>query len=107
MGVQHWHVKSGKCLHTIKEDKNPIFCLDYAEDGSTFCTAGRDRILRVYDEATKQLKAQLIDGDQKTTAGHSNRVFALKCVDPHTVISGGWDNTVQIWDLRRGYSVRS
>eukprot|EP00397_Hematodinium_sp_SG-2012_P039480 GEMP01043108.1.p1 GENE.GEMP01043108.1~~GEMP01043108.1.p1 ORF type:complete len:340 (+),score=59.31 GEMP01043108.1:121-1140(+) len=105
--VKHWHVKSGKCLHSIKETMNSIFCLDYFADGTTFCTAGRDRNLRVYDEATKKLKCQLSDGDLLTTVGHSNRVFALKCVDVNTIVSGGWDNTVQIWDLRKGYSIRS
>jgi len=105
--IQHWHVKSGKCLHTIKEKGNPIFCIDYSTDGSTFVTAGRDRILRVYDEATKKLKCHLTEGDRNRTAGHSNRVFSLKVVDSNTMMSGGWDNTVQIWDARKGYSVRS
>jgi len=105
--IQHWHVKSGKCLHSIKEMGNSIFCIDYTADGSTFVTAGRDRMLRVYDEATKKLKCYLTEGDQAKTAGHSNRVFSLKCMDTNTMMSGGWDNTVQIWDVRKGYSIRS
>ena len=32
--------------------------------------------------------------------GHDNRVFALKFIDDHTVISGGWDSVVHIWDVR-------
>lgn len=42
------------------------------------------------------------------TGGHSNRVFSLKFFpeDDNTVVSGGWDNTLQIWDLRAGHSVR-
>lgn len=27
--------------------------LDYAEHGKTFCTAGKDNIIRIYDEETK------------------------------------------------------
>merc|ERR1719198_1398177 len=107
--ILHWHIKSGKCLHTITERGNQLFCLDYFNDGSQFATAGKDRLVRVYDEATKRLVQTLQGGDQKSTAGHSNRVFSLKYhpEHPNIILSGGWDNTVQIWDTRRGHSVRS
>ena len=41
--------------------------------------------------------------------GHSNRVFSLKFCnfDDNFVVSGGWDNTVQIWDTRIEMAVRS
>jgi COMPASS component SWD3 len=41
--------------------------------------------------------------------GHSNRVFSIKFNpdDENILLSGGWDNTVQIWDIRAGASVRS
>ena len=34
--------------------------------------------------------------------GHSNRVFALRFCndDPNILLSGGWDSSVYIWDLR-------
>jgi WD40 repeat protein len=107
--VLHWHIKSGKCLHTITEKGNQLFCLDYFSDGSQFATAGRDRTVRVYDEATKRMTQQLQAGDLKETAGHSNRVFSLKYhpTEPHIILSGGWDNTVQVWDTRRGHSIKS
>mmetsp|Transcript_11081 Transcript_11081/g.27640 ORF Transcript_11081/g.27640 Transcript_11081/m.27640 type:complete len:359 (-) Transcript_11081:227-1303(-) len=107
--ILHWHIKSGKCLHTITERGNQLFCLDYFADGSQFATAGRDRLVRVYDEATKRLVQTLQGGDMKETAGHSNRVFSLKYhpQHPNIILSGGWDNTVQVWDTRRGHSIRS
>jgi COMPASS component SWD3 len=35
-------------------------------------------------------------------------VYAVRYhkVDPSVILSGGWDNTVHIWDLRVGSSVR-
>ena len=41
--------------------------------------------------------------------GHSNRVFCVK-FDPlsqHTLASGGWDNTIQIYDIRKKGPVAS
>jgi len=62
----------------------------------------------VYDEATKSEIACMTGGQGTLTAGHSNRVFSLKFLpeDDNTLVSGGWDNTLQIWDLRVGHSVR-
>ena len=107
--VSHWHVTSGKCLHSTAEEGNQILCIDYNKDGSSFATAGKDHTVRVYDEATKSLIAKMEGGLGTITPGHSNRIFSLKFnpVDANIIISGGWDNTVQIWDMRVGHAVRS
>ena len=39
--VSHWHVTSGKCLHSIKDENNQLYCIDYKADGSVFATAGK------------------------------------------------------------------
>ncbi len=43
------------------------------------------------------------------TAGHVNRVFALKFSpsDSNLIMTGGWDNTVQVWDTRCTHAIRS
>jgi len=107
--VSHWHITSGKCLHTIRDETNQLYCVDYRQDGTIFATAGKDFTVRVYDEATKTLMSEMRSGFGKVTPGHSNRVFSLKFnpTDPNILISGGWDNTVQIWDLRVEHAVRS
>lgn len=110
--VQHWHMTSGKCLHTFEDEENQVYALDYNEEGTQFVTAGKDTKIRVYDEATKSniltMEGGLMGDYSKETPGHSNRVFSVKCThDENIVLSGGWDNTVQFWDLRTGSSVRS
>ncbi|KAG8469846.1 hypothetical protein KFE25_006301 [Diacronema lutheri] len=107
--IQHWHVTSGKCLHTIVEPDNQVFAIDYKADGSKFATAGKDYTVRIYDEATKTKVADLSSGFGKKHAGHSNRVFSLRFhpTDEHMLLSAGWDNTIQMWDLRTEGSVRS
>jgi WD40 repeat protein len=113
--VQHWHVTSGKCLHTLEEAGNQIFALDYRPDGLEFATAGKDAAVRLYDEATKTLTASLqsglsgFSGGSQTTPGHSNRIFSVKFhpTDENILISGGWDNTVVTWDKRTGGAVSS
>ncbi len=107
--VQHWHITSGRCLHEINDPENPLFTVEYSSDGKKFATAGKDFAVRIYDEATKTLTSTMEGGYHAITKGHSNRVFSLKFApdDDNLVISGGWDNTVQVWDLRLERSVRS
>lgn len=108
--AKHWHVTSGKCLHTITaEGDNQLFAVDYRTDGTMFATAGSDKHIRIYDEATKSLVQSMTGGIPHVTVGHSNRVFSLKFVpdSSNILVSGGWDSTVQVWDTRVGHSVRS
>lgn len=44
--AKHWHVTSAKCMHTITEPDNQLFCVDYRKDGAVFATAGKDRTVR-------------------------------------------------------------
>mmetsp|Transcript_13885 Transcript_13885/g.17995 ORF Transcript_13885/g.17995 Transcript_13885/m.17995 type:complete len:361 (+) Transcript_13885:82-1164(+) len=110
--IQHWHVTSGKCLHTIEEKDNQVFALDYQRDGLVFATAGKEPVIRLYDEATKA-ETCLMKGtagySSTQSSGHSNRIFSLKFSpdDDHILASGGWDNTVHFWDTRSGQSIRS
>lgn len=83
--------------------------MDYRPDGELFATAGRDCKVRVYEENTKVLLTTMSEGNGTKCCGHSNRVYAVKFKpnDPNILLSGGWDNTIQIWDVRTGQSVRS
>jgi COMPASS component SWD3 len=106
--VSHWHVPSGKLLHRIVEHENQVLCLDYNPDGTSFATAGKDRKIRVYDENTKSQLVELHGGIWQYP-GHSNRIFCLKFHpdEPNIIVSGGWDNTVYLWDVRDGKTFAS
>lgn len=110
--VQHWHMTSGKCLHAFEDNENQVYALDYNDEGTQFATAGKDTCIRLYDEATKTkiltLSGDSISNYSNTSPGHSNRVFSVKFThDEHLLLSGGWDNTVHIWDTRQGGAVRT
>ena len=107
----------GKCLGAmLSEGENQIFALDVRGDGSSFATAGMDGTVRVYDETTHKEKAKLGGtgvgaggagaggGGGNVGGGHTSRVFGLKYAldDSDVMVSGGWDNTLQVWDGRYG-----
>ena len=67
-----------------------------------------DQHLYVYDEITKQRVHDMKMGG-KNLPGHSNRIFCVKYhpQDQNIILSGGWDKTIQIYDLREGRTVAS
>lgn len=110
--VRQWHVTSGKCLQEFgdPEETGQLFCVDYSPNASRVVAGGMQE-LWVFDEETKKQTAHLKGGDSLTTAGHSSRVFAIRCNpalgEPSSIVSGGWDSSVQFWDLRMGHAVRA
>ena len=107
--LKHWHVTSQKCMHTITEQGNQVYAVDYTADASHFATAGRDCTVRLYDEATKTCVLSLGSSFDRQSVGHSSRIFSVKFdpANPACLLSAGWDNTVQLWDTREGQVVRS
>ena len=105
--LRHWHVTSGKLLHEIKCEDENFFCLDFTRTGDRFAAAGKARVVRVYDETSKKLICDMSGGDSTDKPGHSNRIFSLKWhpTIENCIVTGGWDNTIQIWDIRIGNSV--
>lgn len=73
--------------------------MDYSYNGRNFITAGKDFKIRLYDEYTKQLISKM-ESNTWNSIGHSNRIFSLKYYDDNTLISGGWDSNIFIWDTR-------
>lgn len=93
----------------IAEQGNETAVCDYAPDGSLVATAGSDRMLRTYDPNTRKFVAILDKGHDETghsRPAHTNRIFSLRFATPHTIVSGGWETPVQIWDVRTGKSER-
>ena len=95
------HSKSGKILQEIQEENNPLMCVDYSIDGMLFATGGNDKYVRLYDDNTKTLIRKL-ERHRYDLPEHSNRIFAVKFSkkDPNLLLSGGWDNTILLYDIR-------
>mmetsp|Transcript_7078 Transcript_7078/g.8028 ORF Transcript_7078/g.8028 Transcript_7078/m.8028 type:complete len:206 (+) Transcript_7078:412-1029(+) len=94
-------------VHMFKEENaNEIYCLDFTKNGDYMATAGKDKVVRVYDELEQKLATRLT-GDPEVCHGHSNRIFTLKFNpdDKNMLVSGGWDNNVFIWDIRQNAPV--
>lgn len=60
----------------------------------------------LWDLETKSIST-ILGAASWNHSGHSNRIFGLKFYDENTIISGGWDSVIHIWDIREGKSIHS
>eukprot|EP00052_Salpingoeca_macrocollata_P010025 m.78582 g.78582 ORF g.78582 m.78582 type:complete len:331 (+) comp17366_c0_seq3:48-1040(+) len=112
--VRRWHVTSQTCQSEHKLDTaGALTTVAVSQSGKQFLTGGTDFIVRVFDSAVHRVTRQLGPGaihgsDASVPQGHTNRVFALAYhpTDENIAVSGGWDKTVQIWDLRQSRPAR-
>ena len=101
--ITHWHSSTGKILHTLTEKDNSINSVDYSRYYRKFATGGNDVVVRVYDEGMKTKICEM-SPYKFEQPGHSGRIFCVK-FNPdnvNTIISGGWDKTIQLYDVREG-----
>jgi COMPASS component SWD3 len=108
--IRHWHAPSGKLVSTIKEKDEDLQCLNvsYQSNGEKFVVAGSDNNIRVYDGLKHQKLYSSKNIEENGQIGHTNRIYCAKFHPklPGIIVSGGWDDTVQIWDIRVPNPVR-
>jgi len=98
----------GKLSSSIVEEHNETFVIDVDPFDEKLASGGKDCRVRLYDLETKELIMKMIPVDSNHP-GHSQSIFALifKKDDPNVIVSGGWDKTLQIHDVRKGGPVAS
>nr|XP_046469677.1 guanine nucleotide-binding protein subunit beta-like [Neodiprion pinetum] len=91
----------------IVEPKNEINTIDVNITGEHLVSAGKDAAIRLYDiETTKMISNYRKNAadvlEDKVNKYHRMRVFAVRFHhgQENVFISGGWDDTVRIWDTR-------
>jgi WD40 repeat protein len=99
--------KQPKKTWEITEEKNEIYTMDISADGKEFATAGQDKKVRIYDYETRKVSSTLYkyENDEDSN-GHTNRIYSVifNPKDSNMLLSGGWDDTIQIWDIRQRQS---
>jgi WD40 repeat protein/tetratricopeptide (TPR) repeat protein len=100
--IRVWSLKTGKCLRTIEEPREPVdaelrdVSVNVTPDGRTAVSASASGgSMRVWDLATGK--------DVCTLDGHTGWVTAISiAADGKIVISGSVDHTLRVWDMATG-----
>jgi len=80
-------------------------CLDFNCTSERLAVGGNDAKVKIYDDVSPDKSLLMVlKSTGKMFPGHSNRIYSLKFSNnnEHILYSSGWDDTVQINDLREG-----
>lgn len=106
--VKVWHISTGQVLSTIQENRQTLASA-ISRTFQQLITAGTSDELFQYDLETNQVVKTYAPRYNKTVMdGHRFRVLSIKFHPTfhNNFVSGGWDDTLQIWDSRQSHSVR-
>ncbi|XP_063220775.1 POC1 centriolar protein homolog A-like [Bacillus rossius redtenbacheri] len=106
--VKCWNYESRKCEYTIIE-KRETLGLEFHPSATRFATVGNNPLINIYSEDTHRLEqVHSPSPEPERLSGHSSNVLCVRFhpLDTNEFVTGGWDNTVHVWDLRQRSSVR-
>ncbi|KAL2271865.1 hypothetical protein VTJ83DRAFT_1236 [Remersonia thermophila] len=96
--AQIFDVQTGEKICVLQDDSSDINgdlyirSVCFSPDGKYLATGAEDKLIRVWDIATRQIRT--------TFAGHDQDIYSLDFSrDGRTIASGSGDRTVRIWDL--------
>lgn len=107
------HSKSRGCLWSLRGKVEILSLWGLPDEGVVVCFRNRfeyDRGVRQSDYETDSciivsMKEYESGGPEELSSSHhTNRIFSVKCMptDKNIFFSGGWDETVHVWDVRVG-----
>ncbi|XP_075217902.1 WD repeat-containing protein 18-like [Lycorma delicatula] len=106
--VKLWNAQTGDVATTLDEQRQTLG-ISFSPILPNFVTVGDDSVIYLYDEKTMSVSQTLKSSETMGKVdGHTSRVF---CAEFHPksandLVTGGWDNTVQFWDVRKPNSTR-
>uniref|UniRef100_H3A5P2 Uncharacterized protein n=1 Tax=Latimeria chalumnae TaxID=7897 RepID=H3A5P2_LATCH len=107
--LRWWHLSTQTCIKKVNEQRQTLVAA-FSPSGAKFVTAGASSNIQLYDTETGEKLCIFKPSSPCKTVmdGHRSRVFAL-AFHPgkeSEFISGGWDDTVQLWKIEKGIKGR-
>mmetsp|Transcript_4040 Transcript_4040/g.6055 ORF Transcript_4040/g.6055 Transcript_4040/m.6055 type:complete len:555 (-) Transcript_4040:26-1690(-) len=100
--VKIWDTRSASCLSTLRGPVQSVMCVNFSSNDEYLLGASNDNSTRIWSIRGQTMSQKL------TLTGHIGRVYSGQFTsDSMRVMTGSHDRTLKIWDLSRGYCIRT
>lgn len=99
--VKIWDSMNGTLTRTLRGCLGSVLDLTVTSDNKSIIAASSKNSLFVWDSETGQ--------HHHTLTGHQDKVCAVDAnrVSSRHIVSSGYDHTIRVWDLQKGYCVNT
>ncbi|KAK4214473.1 hypothetical protein QBC37DRAFT_387130 [Rhypophila decipiens] len=98
-------IRTGDLLYCLKDHQGPILDVTFSLNVGELITSSADKTIKVWDLNSSHLTGQGAGVCKRTLYGHEMSVFGVAVTpDSKWVLSVSYDQGVQFWDIRTGYS---
>jgi WD40 repeat protein len=106
--IRLWDAKTGKVVQNYLGHTQRIRSVALSPDETRIASASQDGSVRIWEvENARELIS--LNGEEKgigtPTKGYTNLPFVFS-PDGGWILSGGWDGTVRLWDVKTGKELR-
>eukprot|EP00268_Persea_americana_P043064 TRINITY_DN43165_c0_g1_i2.p1 TRINITY_DN43165_c0_g1~~TRINITY_DN43165_c0_g1_i2.p1 ORF type:complete len:510 (-),score=82.75 TRINITY_DN43165_c0_g1_i2:524-2053(-) len=99
--VRVWDTNTGSLISTLHGLQGSVLDLAVSHDNRSLFAASSSNNLYVWDIGSGQVR--------HTLTGHTDKVSAVDAskVSSHLVVSAAYDQTMKVWDPKRGYCINT
>lgn len=98
--IRLWDTETGKSIRRIPATQQSVWALQFAPDGRTLLSSGRESYIHLWDVQTGK--------ERFVESGHRGAIASLAFTpDGHSLVSGAEDGSIRVWDLATGRTRRA